>query len=178
MIKQFENFAIIEFDPNQGTSLFDLIDRNRLRLEDYFPGTVAVTRTLEDTLNYCKVIGQRINDKAYFPFIIINQIDNSYAGYIDIKSIDWKIPKAEVGYFVDHKYEGQGLVSKSLTFVLEYIKDKYAIKKILCRASPTNIGSNKVAIKNGFELEGTIRCDFKTANGEIVDMNYYGKILH
>ena len=32
-------------------------------------------------------------------------------------------------------------------------------------------------LKNGFELEGTIRRDYKTTKGEVVDLNYYGKVF-
>ena len=177
MINQFENFAIVEFNTDQGEQLFQLINDNRSRLENFFPGTVALTKTLKDTLDYCKVIKQRRKNKAYFPFIIIDKADNNYVGFIDIKNISWKIPKAEVGYFIDQKYEGKGVVSKALSLVLDFVVEKYGFKKLLSRIGTKNIGSCKVALKNGFELEGTIRNDFKTAKGEIVDLNYYGKIF-
>ncbi|MFT5166467.1 MAG: ribosomal-protein-serine acetyltransferase [Saprospiraceae bacterium] len=178
MINQFENFTIKEFDTRQGALLFKLIDENRSRLEDFFPVTVAATRTLANTLDYCRLMEQRRKNKSYFPFIIIDQKDNSYVGFIDIKNIEWKVPKAEVGYFIDQQYEGQGVISKALSFVLKHVVEKYGIKKMLSRASTQNLGSMKVALNNGFELEGTIRSDFKTANGEIVDLNYYGKVFN
>jgi RimJ/RimL family protein N-acetyltransferase len=34
-----------------------------------------------------------------------------------------------------------------------------------------------VILKNGFELEGTIRNDYRTTKGEIVDLNYYGRVF-
>jgi ribosomal-protein-serine acetyltransferase len=177
MIGQFEDFSIIKFDTSKGSKLFKLIDDNRSRLEDFFPGTVAETRTLPDTLDYCLKMEQKRKNKAYFPFIIIDEKDNKYVGFIDIKNIDWRIPKAEVGYFIDQHYEGKGVISKALSFVLKYMVKTYGLKKILSRAGTKNQGSQKVALNNGFILEGTIRSDFKTASGEIVDLNYYGKLF-
>ena len=177
MIKQFESFAVLEFDTSESASLFKLFNDNKTRLEDFFPGTLAETRTLADTLNYCKLIQKRRNDRAYFPFIIIDQEDNSFIGYIDIKRIDWRIPKAEMGYFIDKQYEGKGIISKAMSYVLDYAVEKYKFKKILCRVGTQNIGSSMVALKNGFKLEGTIRADFKTSDGEIVDLDYYGRVF-
>ncbi len=44
------------------------------------------------------------------------------------------------------------------------------------RIHPDNIAAKKVAEKCGFELEGTIRKEYKTPSGELVDLLYYGKI--
>ncbi|HMC00789.1 MAG TPA: GNAT family protein, partial [Flavobacteriaceae bacterium] len=72
---------------------------------------------------------------------------------------------------------GKGIITKALANVVEYIVDKYHFKKLLCRANAENIGSIQVALKNGFELEGTIRNDYATIKGRVVDLNYYGHIF-
>jgi ribosomal-protein-serine acetyltransferase len=61
--------------------------------------------------------------------------------------------------------------------LVDYLVEAYQFKKLLCRANNKNAGSLKVALKNGFELEGTIRRDYKTTEGELVDLNYYGRIF-
>jgi len=173
----FKNFNIVEFDTQQGKAFFNLIDTNRARLSEYFAGTVANTKTLEDTLNYCKLIDQRVKNKSYFPFIIINKENNSFIGLIDIKNMDWGVPKAEIGYFIDFEYEGKGIISQALNYVIVYLTKEYHFKKLLCRVNSKNLGSINVALKNGFELEGTIRNDYRTTNNKVVDLNYYGKVL-
>jgi len=177
MNTQFKNFKIVKFDSQQGKSFFNLINSNRARLSEYFAGTVANTKTLEDTLNYCKLIDQRMENKSYFPFIIINRENNAFIGLIDVKNIEWGVPKAEMGYFIDVNYEGKGIISQALDFVIEYLTKEYQFKKLLCRVNSRNLGSVNVALKNGFELEGTIRNDYRTTNNKVVDLNYYGKIF-
>jgi len=172
----FDSFNIVDLDTKKALDFFNLIDSNRTRLEDFFAGTVSRTKTLEDTINYCSVIEQKVKDKSYFPYIISNK-NNAFIGLIDIKNIDWNIPKAEIGYFIDSSYEGKGIISKALGSVVESLVDTYKFKKLLCRAGSKNQGSIRVALKNNFELEGTIRRDYKTTKGEIVDLNYYGKVF-
>ena len=177
MIINFKNFKIVELDTKQGKSLFTLIDNNRSRLSEYFADTVAKTNTLEDTLNYCKIIGQKVKNKSYLPFTIINNDNSDLVGFIDVKNIDWEVPKAEIGYFIDYKYKGKGVISQSLNYMITYLTKEYDFKKLLCRINSQNLGSINVALKNGFELEGIIRNDYRTTDNKVVDLNYYGKVF-
>lgn len=176
LIQEFENYKVMNFNCNDFECLFNLINNNRDRLNDFFAGTVAYTKTLKDTQLYCKAIKQKVDDKSYFPFVVVDLRTNTKIGWIDVKNICWNIPKAEVGYFIDKDFEGKKIISKSLNYVLAYIENKYQFKKLLCRVSKENDSSIQVALKNGFEFEGTIRADYKTTNNQRVDLNYYGKL--
>ena len=128
-------------------------------------------------MNYCVEIEQRIKTKTYFPYMITDARTNKFVGLVDVKNIDWNVPKAELGSFIDTKYEHQGITSKATNLVLNHIVEEYKFIKILCRANSRNKGSIAVILKNGFELEGTIRNDYRTTKGEIVDLNYYGRVF-
>jgi RimJ/RimL family protein N-acetyltransferase len=173
----FDHFQINLLQPNEAESFFNLIDRNRERLEDFFAGTVSKTRTFDDTLNYCVEIQDRIKEKSYLPFMITDTKTNEFVGLVDVKNIDWNVPKAELGSFIDTVYEGKGVTSKSTNIVVDHIVKKHKFIKLLCRANSRNKGSIAVILKNGFELEGTIRNDYRTTKGEIVDLNYYGRVF-
>ncbi|BAO77003.1 GNAT family N-acetyltransferase [Winogradskyella sp. PG-2] len=173
----FDNYKIDLLSTSEGEAFFDLIDTNRARLEDFFAGTVSKTRTLKDTLEYCVEIENRIKVKSYFPYMITDVYTGQFVGLVDVKNIDWNVPKAELGSFIDSRYEGEGIVSKATNLVVNHIVKEYKFIKLLCRANTRNKGSIAVILKNGFELEGTIRRDYKTTKGEIVDLNYYGKVF-
>ena len=96
---QFKNYKISLLEASQSVAFFNLIEHNRTRLEDFFAGTVSRTQTLEDTLQYCKLIEQRIEDKTYFPFIIIDEKTHRFVGLVDVKNIDWNIPLEAFFYF-------------------------------------------------------------------------------
>lgn len=177
MIAQFEHIKIVKFHSELGKNLYDLIERNRKELNTYFAGTTSKTQTLEDTLSYSLKIEERINRKEYFLYLLINKENNQLIGLVDVKNVSWSIPKAELGYFIDKNVSGKGITTKAVKLVIDYLIEKYQFKKLLCRIGSENIGSIKIAIKNGFELEGTIRRDYKTTTGELVDLNYYGRIF-
>jgi len=173
----FKHYKIDILQPDQGEAFYHLIENNRKRLEDFFAGTVSRTLTLEATLNYCNLIQQQIKDKTYLPYLIMDLNTNEFIGLVDVKNIDWNVPKAELGSFIDFNYQGKGITTKASNLVVDHIVETYKFKKLLCRANARNKGSIAVILKNGFELEGTIRRDYKTTKGEIVDLNYYGKIF-
>ncbi|WP_397362963.1 GNAT family N-acetyltransferase [Olleya sp. R77988] len=173
----FDHFKIALLQPNDSVAFFNLIENNRERLEDFFAGTVTKNKTLEESIVYCKQIQKRIEAKTYFPYMITDLNTNTIIGLIDVKNIDWNVPKAELGAFIDANFESNGIVTKAGELVINHIIEIYAFKKLLCRANHRNKGSIAVILKLGFELEGTIRRDYKTTKGEIVDLNYYGRIF-
>lgn len=71
-----------------------------------FGGTISKTKTFEDTKDFVADRIQQLLEKKYYPFIIVDNDVNEIAGFIDIKNIDWRIPKGELGYYVDEKVCG------------------------------------------------------------------------
>ncbi len=171
-----KDFNIRLINRNDANLLFDLIQENRNRLVDFFAGTVKHTNTLRDTVDYCLVIEDKIKSKEYFPYFILNG-SNDVIGFIDFKNIDWSIPKAELGAFIDANFEGKGFVTKTFNYLLESVIQEHDFKKLYCRIAQENHRSIQLALRCGFKLEGTIVKDYRTTKGELVDLNYYGKEL-
>jgi RimJ/RimL family protein N-acetyltransferase len=48
------------------------------------------------------------------------------------------------------------------------------MNKIFICTSKVNFASQQIALKNDFVLEGTLREEFKSFEGELEDINYYG----
>lgn len=172
-----EEYSIDLLDPSRSDDFFRLIDGNRDRLLDFFSGTVARTGTLEDTREYCKFVGERMAENLYYPFMICVRKTGEYIGLIDVKRIEWTVPKAELGYFIDGGHEGRGIVSRALEHVVRTLNAEHSFRKLLCRVNSGNTASISVAKKNGFEFEGTIRNDYVTSSGELVDLDYYGRVF-
>ena len=173
----FDHYELRLVQPPDADAFFSLIDQNRPRLEDFFAGTVARTRSLQDTRDYFAEIADRIEARTYFPHILIDLASDRFIGFMDIKSIDWNIPKAEIGYFIDAGYEGKGISSKALAALIDFAITGLQIRKLLIRTHPENLAARALAEKNGFRQEGIIRIDYKTTKGELVDLVYYGLVI-
>jgi RimJ/RimL family protein N-acetyltransferase len=172
----FEHFSIRPLELNDLESYFSMVERNRRRLEDFFTGTVSRTKTFEDTEVFLKEIIQKREDRLYYPFVIENLEIKEIIGFIDIKNIDWNIPKAELGSYTDERYAGKGITSKAFSLLVDYCFENFGFAKLFLRTHESNIAAQKLAGKAGFQIEGKIRKDYKTTKGEVVDLIYYGRI--
>ena len=172
----FDWFSICPLSEQDLDKYFDLVERNRSRLEDFFTGTVSKTKTREETAIFVKEITGKAAARTYFPFLLYDKKENTLAGFLDIKNIDWNIPKAELGFYMDKSYAGKGLGTKALKVFIDFCFDQYGFQKLFLRTHPANIAARAIAEKCGFEVEGTIRKDYKTTAGILVDLIYYGKV--
>src|SRR5688572_22179508 len=113
-------FDIRPINVDDAKGFFHLVDSNRLRLEDFFAGTVAKNTSLEASIVFIEEALTNSAQRIYFPFVITLAEDPDPIGFIDIKSIDWNIPKAEMGYFIDANYEGRGIISKAFAYIVSH----------------------------------------------------------
>lgn len=172
----FDNYEIRPLTKDDLLPYYDLVDRNRTRLADFFAGTVTRTKTLEDTKNFLEEIEGRKLLKAYLPYIILERTSGMFIGYLDLKNIDWNIPKCEVGCYVDESVAGKGIASRAFAVFCDFCFNEFLFEKLFLRTHESNIAAIKLAEKNGFLKEGLIRCDYKTTDGKLVDLLYYGKL--
>ena len=70
-----------------------------------------------------------------------------------------------------------GIVPEALAQAIDSMVKDHGFRKLLYRANAENLASIGVAVKNGFELEVTIRNDYVTTSGQIVDLDYYGRVF-
>ena len=106
----------------------------------------------------------------------MDNLTNEFVAFIDLKNLDWSIPKTEIGCYTDKKIAGRGMTTKAMKLFVDYCFKNFEFKKIYLRTHHSNKAAQIVAEKCGFELEGTIRKDYITTAGEIVDLMYYGRL--
>lgn len=173
---EFDNYSIRPLDVNDLIPFFTMVENNRKRLENFFTGTVSKTKDLESTKLFLQEINEKRNNQLYYPYIINDTNTNSFIGFIDLKNIDWSIPKTEIGCYIDELYAAKGITTKALQLFIAYAFIEFEFNKIFLRTHHSNKPAIAIAQKCGFELEGTLRMDYKTTSGEIVDLLYYGKL--
>ena len=80
---------------------------------------------------------------------------------------------AAIAYWLAEPYWGRGAMTQAIRQILVYGFEELDINRIYAKPFGTNIGSQRVLEKAGFELEATIpKAVFK--NGEFLDEKIYG----
>ncbi|OEK06170.1 hypothetical protein A8C32_19275 [Flavivirga aquatica] len=155
-------------------AFFNLIQTNKTYIQKGFSGTVKRCETKETSEKLFKEWVSEENNNNCFTFFIKDTIKNTIVGLINIKNIDYSVNKCEIGYFIAKDYAGNGLVSKFTSEIVTYCFDILHMNKIFIRIAPENIGSQKVALKNGFKQEGILREEYKGHLGKLEDVMYFG----
>lgn len=153
---------------------FALISNNRNRLKNYFPKTIHSVQNLEQAQKHLIKVIQKFENKEIYPFGVYKK--ETLIGWISIKNIDWRIPKGELGYYIDEINQGKGIIGSAVKEIIKFAFENLKMEKIYIKTGIDNIGSKKIAIKNGFQQEGILRSEFRLNNGELIDIIYFGKL--
>ncbi|NAS31759.1 GNAT family N-acetyltransferase [Flavobacteriaceae bacterium R38] len=167
-------FSIQTIETIQSDDFFNLIEKNRSHLALGFPYTILKCATPESTKDYLKESAKTIADKKGYFFYLRNKKTEALIGLVNIKNINKEIPLCELGYFIDREYQGKGITSMAVDAVLHFCFEELQMNKVFICTDKVNIGSQKVALKNGFLQEGILRNEFKNPKGELNDVVYFG----
>lgn len=171
---EFNNWKLDKIENIHFEEFFNLIENNRNRIQKTFPVTVSNCFDLKATEEFITKNIQIEKEKKGYYFYVRNLENNNLIGYIGIKKIDYLISKCELYYFIDKDFEGKGIISKVISEVIGFCFNELKMNKIFICTSKINFGSQQIALKNGFVLEGTLREEFKNGEGVLEDINYYG----
>jgi ribosomal-protein-serine acetyltransferase len=95
------------------------------------------------------------------------------SGFIGLFGIDPSFQSAEIGYWVDKRAEGRGLITRASRVMLRYAFEELKLHRVELRCAATNKRSIAVAERLSFRLEGRLLKADRIA-GEWVDFLIYG----
>lgn len=112
-----------------------------------------------------------------FRFLIFHKCTNDFIGSTSLQSIDWDIPKCEIGYWVNTKFSGNGYMTEAVKELTNFGLNHIKFRRIEIRIESTNLKSRAIPEKLGFVLEGTLRNEDLSADGrKLTDTCFYSII--
>lgn len=172
----FDRYALRPIHQEDAEAFLRLVSGNEHRIRDYLPVTAATVTDLAASEKYISEKMALANEREYYCLVIEETGTGELVGVYFIKNLDWDVPKGELGYFVDQHHEGKGIMSQAMTLTIRFCWEVLELNKIFLRTGTHNTGSRRLAEKNGFLQEGTLRKDFRIADGTLVDLAYYGLV--
>jgi [ribosomal protein S5]-alanine N-acetyltransferase len=166
--------TIRRYQQGDGLAVYSLIKFNRARLEDSFPKTTAfITNDERGELYVHRKIREWRDQKSFYFGVWHNQT-NEYIGQVFLRNINWDIPRAELGYYIDKAHEGNGFMKEAIRSLIIFGYEKLKVNKLFIRVLSSNAQSSSLAETCGFTKEGLLRNDFVKKNGSLSDSIYYG----
>ena len=89
-----------------------------------------------------------------------------FVGVSGLHRIDWAVRKFEIGYWIDSKFEGKGLMTEACDRITQFAFEELNANRVEIRCDSENVRSRSVAERLSFTLEGTLLYDSLSANGK------------
>ncbi len=151
MLLEVEDNLIIEsLNVKFAEELFNLVDKNRVRLREFLGWLDNIT-TIEDEKNYIKS-----TNKGIVTNFVIN-FGNKIVVTIDFYDYNKIEKSADIGYWLDTDFEGNGIITKCCKKLIEYGFDELNLKNIIIHCNILNIKSENVAKRLNFDFIKTIK---------------------
>jgi ribosomal-protein-serine acetyltransferase len=171
-IKVDDNILLELLDNSHALPVLNLIEANRNYLKEWLPW-VDNMQTIGDFKNYidkCKVQHVEGSDLGY---VII--LKKNIVGRIGLHNIDHQNKIASIGYWLDEKFTGKGIISKSCKAVINYAYHTLNINRIEIKCGTGNNKSRAIAEKLGFKKEGILR-EAELVNNTFIDLYIFSML--
>lgn len=170
----FTDWKIDRIEHNLPEEFYKLIDENRNHIGKTFPVTLANSDSLKKAKDFLAVSLDKEKNKEGYYFYARDLITNYLIGYLCVKTIDYRISKCELGYFVDEDFQRKGITSKMVLDALEFCFNELTMNKVFICTSEINLASQRIALKHNFKQEGILRDEFRNGDGELQNTVYFG----
>jgi ribosomal-protein-alanine N-acetyltransferase len=168
-----DTFWITEFELLDAKSLCNMMTSNLERFQKYFPTTLSQNLTIEDSKAYVLRKAIENKNKIEFTFAIKDNLTQKVAGIIILKDLDTKKKAGELAYAMDKNFEGKEWTTLAVKELSQYAFNTLGLKTLKIISHRTNLGSCKIALKNGYVWQRTLKNEHTPVNESPLDMELY-----
>lgn len=130
-------------------------------------------QTLEQTEVHCRETHAKWIARQELDFCFFATDAGGFVGKGGLHTIDWAVPKVEIGYWIRTSCAGRGFASEATGALVALARDRLGARRIEITSDARNERSRRVAEKNGFTLEGILRNARRDTAGELADKCMY-----
>jgi len=166
-----QRLIIRRYRSEDSAGILELVQQNRAQLIRDFAQQAALP-TLADAQAFTAEKHEQWASGRTFCYGIWRKPTGEQVGQIQVKNIEWKIPSAELGYFIGGSFQRRGYATESIRELLRIAFEHLGFQRVFVRILPANRESLSLASKLGFQEEGLHRRAFRCGFGELHDVHY------
>lgn len=165
-----KEITLRQFTPDDVDIVYQLVHRNADHLLEYMQWMVP---------EYDHVMAREFIDSSIMARQTRESLGygifrgGSLLGAIGFASFDWTAKATEIGYWIDKREEGKGIVSRAARVLIDYAFNNLEINRIEIRCAAGNTRSAAIPERFGFKLEGCLR-QSRFRNGKLHDFLIFG----
>ncbi len=163
----FESERLIIRAPKIGDVLdvWNAIRNSHHALKEWMPFAQSIPEMAQTEENLREAIANFITRSDLRMHLYLKET-GEFIGSTGLHRIDWSVPKFEIGYWLDTKFEGNGYMTESVKRLTDFAFENLGARRVEIRCDEENIKSRTVAERAEFHLEGTLKQDSLSADGK------------
>ena len=107
----------------------------------------------------------------------VDKVSGALIGKGGFHTINWEIPKFEIGYWVRTSMGGRGYCTEAVNALVAFSKQQLGAKRLEICSDPRNEKSRRVAERCGFALEGILRRNMRDPYGGLRDSCMFARVF-
>ena len=133
--------------------------------------------TAQESEAHCRRMQARWLSREEIDFCFHRKEDDLLVGKGGLHTIDWSLPKFEIGYWVRTTCAGRGYATEATLAMVELARSRLGARRIEITSDARNSASRRVAEKAGFELEGIRRQSRRDNQDQLADSCMYARVF-
>jgi RimJ/RimL family protein N-acetyltransferase len=142
--------------PGDGPELHAAVKESMDELLPWMPWSKE-HGTVEDSEASARLARVRFLERTELRMHFYLKGTETLVGSSGLHSIDWEVPKFEIGYWCRTRFSGQGYTTEAVRGIAAFAFEALGAKRVEIRCDPMNRPSARVAERAGFHLEGELR---------------------
>ncbi|HVK62447.1 MAG TPA: GNAT family protein [Bdellovibrionales bacterium] len=137
--------------------------------------TSPVAPNFEETQKRVEFAMGRFNRREALDMIFLEKSSGDVLGALNLFCHDWKIPAFEIGYWMRTDVTGRGFGTEA-SLALSYLAFKgFGANRVHLRCDPLNVKSCAIPERLGFVIEGTLKNNYRAADGRLCETRIYAR---
>ncbi len=149
-----EDVELRLLDNNHAEVMFKSIDLCRDYLREWLPW-IDGTKTIEDTKSFIEMTKKQFASNEGFQAGIWYK--GEFAGVIGYYGLNWYSKSVNIGYWLDKRYMGKGIMTKACRVFIDHAFNEYKLNRVEIRCAEGNYKSRAIPERLGLSKEGIIR---------------------
>lgn len=162
--------------PGRGREIHEAVMESMEALRAWMPWAQA-DRVEEDSERHCREQLAKWHAREELDFCFFRHADGRLVGKGGLHTIDWSIPRFEIGYWIRTSCARQGYATEATLALVEFARTHLAARRLEITSDARNAASRRVAERSGFELEGIRRSSRRDTAGELADSCMYARVF-
>ncbi|MGP4071630.1 GNAT family N-acetyltransferase [Piscibacillus sp. B03] len=163
--------------PGDGVEVNSAVRYSILELREWLD-FAQTTPEVEDTEIYLREAIAQFFRKERFQYLIFEKDSEVLVGSVSFENVNWTIPKAQIGYWVNTRYSGKGFMSEAVEKLTHYGLEELGFRRIEITCDSKNTKSRNIPERLGYELEGILKNEDRNPDGtELRDTCVYAKTI-